>query len=164
MKRFSALAIAFALSLVMGAAPAFAAPAFTITVHFDESFVNDLNSPCVPAEGSSVVIGVDHFTSNGNGSHFTRTEVGDLAGEGLSGEVVLGSFTFWVGGNFKESTGILKGILTLTGSGTVDGEPFMFNIRDKFQDNGDTVSGTVWYNCHDGQGPQSLDYGPFPSP
>lgn len=39
---------------------------------------------------------------------------------------------FWVAFNFNTNTGAFRGVATLTAKGAVDGERFMFNLRDQF--------------------------------
>ncbi len=154
MKRLFRVVIAVTVLLALGAAPGLAAPAETITFHYDMTPVIDPENPCVGVIGVASVNAVFHETVNGNGAHFTITETGDVVGETSGGDPVVAHYTFWVGANFNAKTGSFHGVVTLSAKGTVDGEPFMFNLRDKF----DNTGGTVTYNCHDGNGPQSFDY------
>lgn len=154
MKKPFRVAIAVTVFLALGAAPGLAAPADPITFHYDIAELDDSENPCVAVIGEALVNAVFHGTVNGNGEHFTVTETGDVVGETSDGDEVVAHYTFWLGANFNAKTGSFRGVLTLSAKGTVDGEPFVFNLRDKFNGAG----GTVTYNCHDGDGPQSVPY------
>jgi hypothetical protein len=155
--------MACVLFLAVGAAPTLAEPAFTNTEHYDMTVVFDEDNPCFPVVGEAEVNGVFHQTFNGRNARETSTETGNVVGEGPSGEEVLAHYTFHFGGKFTAKTGIFKGAINLSAHGTYGGEPFVFNLRSTFQDDGQYVMGTDTYNCHEGEGPQSEDFGPFPS-
>ena len=160
-RTLAVLAVTMLMVAIMPSA--LAAPAETVTVHYDMTDIVDPFNPCEGLIGVGSINAVFHETLNGNGGHFTNTETGSAVGVGPLGEVVVvDHYAFWVGGNFNAKTGIFHLVVTLNVKGTADGEPFMFNLRDNFKDDGEFVNGTFTFNCHDGSGPQSFDYS-FPS-
>lgn len=155
MRRLMVATTVAVLGLTFGAGAALAEPAETFTVHYETTEIDDPGNPCAPLINAvAEVNGVIHETVNGNGGHFTITETGIAEGETPDGDPLVARYTFWAGFNFNAKTGAFHGVATVTAKGTVDGEPFKFNLRDRFTATG----GVVTFNCHDGNGPQSVSY------
>lgn len=155
MRRLIVIMLTAVLWWVLGSTTALADPADTFTIRYEMTEIDDPLNPCVALINAvAEVNGVVHQTVNGNGVHFTITETGTAEGETPDGRPVVARYTFWAGFNFNAKTGAFHGVATLTAKGTVDGERFMFNLRDQFTATG----GVLTFNCHDGNGPQRFSY------
>jgi len=83
---------------------------------------------------------------------------GESLGEGPEGEEIQPHCTLHFGGHFNAKKGTFRGAVDLSAHGTVDGEPFVFNLRDRFLFDGESEHGIVTFNCHDGSGPVRVSY------
>lgn len=177
--RTIALFLAAALMMV-GVAPAVGAAAETGTEHSPFAFIDDPMNFCGGAIGVGSVNSVFHWRINHQGGKTTYTATGDF-------DVVLvgtpsrfpdatsatGRYTVVIRTTFDPSAGVIVGLpvplainpatgmeefdvldVKLTTDGVTDtGESFHTNIRV----HEDETSFFAQWNCHDGNGPQTLN-------